>query len=387
MIKYHLAEDTIDEKDIDHLIDWLRTYPRLTKGPVTLEFEEKWSQWLGSKHSVFCNSGSSANLLMYSALKESGRLKNMKVIVPSVGWVTTIAPAIQLGMEPVMCEADKETFALDLNHLEALIGQHQPSAVVLVQVLGVPAKMDDLLAMKDQHGFILLEDTCAAIGSKYQGRYLGSFGDMGSFSFYFGHQMSTIEGGMVSTNDKGLNDILLMHRSHGWSKDLDGGTRDQLVTDHEVDNFHSPFIFYEAGFNLRSTDLNAYLGILQIEKLDWITARRSENHARYLDHLGPHLYFQKPPEGSQVCSIHCGALAKDRQQRRSIVQALVDHEIETRIFSAGNLGLHPFWEKRYGRSSFPMADRIHHCGFFLPNHPSLELESVDSICQVVKGAL
>ena len=176
MIKYHLAEDTIDEKDIDHLIDWLRTYPRLTKGPVTLEFEEKWSQWLGSKHSVFCNSGSSANLLMYSVLKESGHLKNMKVIVPSVGWVTTIAPAIQLGMEPVMCEADKETFALDLNHLEALIGQHQPSAVVLVQVLGVPAKMDDLLAMKDQHGFILLEDTCAAIGSKYQSGVTGLFG-------------------------------------------------------------------------------------------------------------------------------------------------------------------------------------------------------------------
>lgn len=387
MIQHYLAEDTIDEEDIDHLIDWLKTYPRLTQGPVTLEFEEKWSQWLGSKHSVFCNSGSSANLLMYSAIKESGRLKNMKVIVPSVGWVTSVAPAIQLGLEPVMCEADEETFALDLNHLEDLIGKHQPSAVVLVQVLGVPAQMDNLLAMKEKHGFILLEDSCAAIGSKYKGRTLGSFGDMGSFSFYFGHQMSTIEGGMVSTNDKGLNDLLLMHRSHGWSKDLDRGTHDQLVRDHKVDDFHSPFVFYEAGYNLRSTDLNAYIGIRQIEKLGWIMARRSENHGRYLEQLGPHLYFQKAPEGSQVCSIHCGALATDREQRRSIVQALVDHGIETRIFSAGNLGLHPFWTKRYGPSSLPMADRIHHCGFFLPNHPSLELESVDSICEVVKGAL
>jgi CDP-6-deoxy-D-xylo-4-hexulose-3-dehydrase len=324
---------------------------------------------------------------MYSAIKESGRLKNMKVIVPSVGWVTSVAPAIQLGLEPVMCEADEETFALDLNHLEDLIGKHQPSAVVLVQVLGVPAQMDNLLAMKEKHGFILLEDSCAAIGSKYKGRTLGSFGDMGSFSFYFGHQMSTIEGGMVSTNDKGLNDLLLMHRSHGWSKDLDRGTHDQLVRDHKVDDFHSPFVFYEAGYNLRSTDLNAYIGIRQIEKLDWIMTRRSENHGRYLEQLGPHLYFQKAPEGSQVCSIHCGALATDREQRRSIVQALVDHGIETRIFSAGNLGLHPFWTKRYGPSSLPMADRIHHCGFFLPNHPSLELESVDSICEVVKGAL
>ncbi len=387
MIKHHLAEDTIDQEDIDHLIDWLKTYPRLTKGNVTVEFEKKWSDWLGSTYSVFCNSGSSANLLMYSALKESGRLRNMKVIVPSVGWVTTVAPAIQLGFEPLMCEADEETFALDLNHLEDLIGRHEPSTVVLVQVLGVPGRVDEVLALKEKHGFFFLEDTCAAIGSRYRDRYLGSFGDMGSFSFYFGHQMSTIEGGMVSTRDKALNDLLLMHRSHGWSKDLDRDTHDQLVRDHEINDFHSPFVFYEPGFNLRSTDLNAYIGIRQIDKLDWIMARRSENHSRYIDHLGAHLYFQKAPEGSQVCSIHCGALARDPEQRHSIVKALVDSGIETRVFSAGNLGLHPFWEKRYGRSSFPMADRIHHCGFFLPNHPALDVESVDTICEVVKGAL
>ncbi|MEE2821368.1 MAG: DegT/DnrJ/EryC1/StrS family aminotransferase [Acidobacteriota bacterium] len=386
-IKYHLAEDTIDESDIDHLISWLQTYPRLTKGEVTFEFEQKWSHWLGANHSIFCNSGSSANLLMYSALKESGRLKNMKVIVPSVGWITTVAPAIQLGFEAIMCEADEETFALDLNHLEHLIDQHNPATVTLVQVLGVPAKMDEILAMKDKHGFFLLEDACASIGAKYKDRNLGSFGDMGSFSFYFGHQMSTIEGGMVSTNDKEFSDLLLMHRSHGWSKDLDPHTNDQLVKDHEIDDFHAPFVFYGLGFNLRSTDLNAYIGIRQIEKLEWIVARRSENHDHYLNHLGNDLYFQKAPDHSQVCSIHCGSLAKDREQRRSVVKALVDNGIETRIFSAGNLGLHPFWEKRYGPSSFPMADRIHHCGFFLPNHPSLELESVDLICKVVKGAL
>ncbi|MEE8349950.1 MAG: DegT/DnrJ/EryC1/StrS family aminotransferase [Acidobacteriota bacterium] len=387
MIKYHLAEDTIDEEDIDHLIEWLKTYPRLTQGEITRQFEDRWSQWLGKPYSVFCNSGSSANLLMYGALKESGRLGNLKVIVPSVGWVTTIAPAIQLGFEPIMCEADPETFALDLDHLKELIDQHHPSTVVLVQVLGVPAKMDELMALKQQHGFFLLEDTCAAIGARYQGRYLGSFGDMGSFSFYFGHQMSTIEGGMVSTGDKDLYDHLLMLRSHGWSKDLDRESHDRLVEKHGIDDFHTPFVFYQPGFNLRSTDLNAFIGLRQMDKLDWIMSRRLENHARYLSHLESHLTFQKAPEGAEVCSIHCGALARDKEQRTAIVQALVDNGVETRIFSAGNLGLHPFWENRYGRSSFPMADRIHHCGFFLPNHPSLALEAVDEICQVVTAAL
>ncbi|MDO8462566.1 MAG: DegT/DnrJ/EryC1/StrS family aminotransferase, partial [Deltaproteobacteria bacterium] len=120
-IKYHLAEDTIDKTDVDKLIGWLKTYPRLTKDKVTLQFEEKWNKWLGTPYSVFCNSGSSANLLMYYTLLLSGRLKNKKVIVPSVGWVTSIAPAIQFGFEPIMCEADKETFGLDLNHLEELL--------------------------------------------------------------------------------------------------------------------------------------------------------------------------------------------------------------------------------------------------------------------------
>src|SRR5579884_721167 len=229
MIRYHLAEDTIDRQDIDRLIGWLKTYPRLTKDKVTVEFEQRWSEWLGRPYSVNCNSGSSANLLMYYALLLSGRLKNKKVIVPSVGWVTTIAPAIQFGFEPIMCEADPDTFGLDLNHLEELLKTHRPATVVLVQVLGVPHKMQEMQALKEKYGFILLEDACAAIGATYRGYKVGTFGDMASFSFYFGHQMSTIEGGMVSTDDKTFNDLLRMLRSHGWSKDLDPATHQAMV--------------------------------------------------------------------------------------------------------------------------------------------------------------
>ncbi|MBI4223664.1 MAG: aminotransferase class I/II-fold pyridoxal phosphate-dependent enzyme, partial [Deltaproteobacteria bacterium] len=318
-IRYHLAEDTIDNRDVDQLIAWLGSYPRLTKGKVTVEFEEKWSQWLGVKHSVFCNSGSSANLLMYYALLLSGKLKNKKVIVPSVSWVTSIAPAIQFGFEPVMCEADPDTFGLDLDHLEDLLQEHQPSAVLLVQVLGVPHKMDRLMALKEKYGFYLLEDACAAIGASWRGTKAGCFGDMASFSSYFGHQFSTIEGGLVSTNNKEFNDLLLMARSHGWSKDLDRSTHDHYVERYKVDDFHAPFVFYLPGFNVRSTDLNAFIGLGQIDKLDWIIERRSENHARYRRHFDGKLRFQKCDPESTICSIHFGALAKDTEQRRRIV--------------------------------------------------------------------
>ncbi len=387
MIRFHLAEDTIDKQDIDCLVAWLQTYPRLTKGKVTVDFENKWSQWLGQPFSVFCNSGSSANLLMFYALLLSGRLKNKKVIVPSVGWVTTIAPAIQFGFEPIMCEADSETFGLDPAHLESLLKKHGPSTVMMVQVLGVPNKMNEILALKEKYGFILLEDACAAIGASARGRKVGTFGDMASFSFYFGHQMSTIEGGMVSTSDAQFRDLLLMLRSHGWSKDLDAISHRSLVDQHSIDDFHTPFVFYEPGFNLRSTDLNAYIGLGQLDKLDWIIERRHENHCLYKKLLGNRFTIQSSDDpAAKLCSISFGLVAADREQRKAIVQALVEEGIETRIFSAGNLGLHPFWVKRFGEAHFPIADKIHQAGLFLPNNPSLKTGDVTFISQVVLEA-
>ena len=384
--RWCLAQDTIDREDIDRLIVWLRTYPRLTKGTLTLDFERQWSEWLGRPYSVNCNSGSSANLLMYYALLRSGRLRNTHVIVPSVGWVTSIAPAIQFGFTPMMCEADPDTFGLDLNHLETLLKRHEAHTVLLVQVLGVPHRMHELQQLKDRYGFYLLEDACAAIGAEYQSQKVGTFGDMASFSFYFGHQMSTIEGGMVSTSDKRFAELLLMLRSHGWSKDLDPASHQALVSDYQIDDFHSPFVFYEPGFNVRSTDLNAFLGLEQLKKLDGMTCRRQANHGLYLETLAGRFYTQRPPEGSKVSSISFGLLAESPEQRRRIVRALVAEGIETRIFSAGNLGLHPFWMNRYGKASFPVADRVHHCGFFLPNHALMNGDDVTRIARVVMGA-
>ena len=387
MIKYYLAEDTIDKQDINALIEWLKTYPRLTKGPLTPIFEKKWSDWLGRKYSVFCNSGSSADLLMYYTLLISGILKNKKIIVPSVGWATTVSPAIQFGFEPIMCEADKETFGLDLNYLEELLKKHNPSTVIMVQVLGVPHKMDELMALKEKYGFILLEDACAAMGSSYKGRRVGTFGDMSAFSLYFGHQISTIEGGLVSTDNKLFNNILLMLRSHGWGKDLDKETQEEFIKKYNIDDFHSPFVFYEPGFNLRPTDLNAFLGIRQVDKMEWLIKRRSENHAIYKKNLSEVFYIQKTEPDSIICSISFGALAKDIEERRRIIKALEDNSIETRIFSAGNLGLHPFWINRYGKKSFPVADRIHWSGFFLPNNPSLKPEDIEFISKVVLDSI
>ena len=385
MIKYPLAKETINDEDIDALCTWLKSYPRLTKGELTWQVEKDWAEFIGTDYAVFNNSGSSANLLMVATALMSGRIKNKKIAVPSVGWVTTISPAIQLGLKPIMVGADEETFGIDLDQLEFICKTEKPDAVIYVQVLGVPHYKERLLQLKEKYGFCLLEDACAALGAEYEdGSKVGTIGDMSSFSFYFGHQLSTIEGGMVNTDDKELYDMLLMLRSHGWAKDLDKKEYDRLIKRYRVDDFHKPFTFFVPGFNLRSTDLQAFLGIRQVKKAGWATQRRYENHLEYARLLDGYVQYQNWFKNKPV-SISFGALAESNQHRQQIVERLVENGVETRIFSAGNLGLHPFWYERYGRFNDRVSNNIHSNGFFLPNYPELTFEEIKNICDVVRG--
>lgn len=387
-IIYPLQKDTITKDDHHALAQWINgssnnLLPRLTMGPLVKQFENKWSDWLGVSYSVACNSGSSANLLMYYALLRSGKLKNKKIIVPSAAWVTTVAPAIQLGFEPIMCEADPKTFGLDLAHFEKLLKKHAPSTVIMVQVLGVPNNMDEIMKLKKKYKFFLLEDTCAAMGSQYKSRKLGTYGDMASVSTYFGHQFSTIEGGLVSTNDKEFYDLLIMLRSHGWINGLDAKTRSDLLKKYKIEDIGTHFIFCEPGFNFRLTDLQAFVGIRQLNKMDWLVENRSRNHNIYRELLSPNFGVQEYDQKSTICSIHFCALAKNKKERVKIIQALNDNGIETRPFTSGNQGLHPYWFREYGKFSAPMADRLYHCGFFLPNYPTLIEKDIKYICSVI----
>jgi len=385
-IKYPLAKETINEQDIDALCEWLKGYPRLTKGELTWKVEEDWAKYIGTKYAVFNNSGSSANLLMVAAAQRCGLIRNKKVVVPSVGWVTTISPIIQLGLEPIMCGADEKTFGIDLDQLEKICERERPDAVIFVQVLGVPHHKERLLELKKKYGFVLLEDACAALGASYSdGSMVGTIGDMSSFSFYFGHQLSTIEGGMVNVNDKKIYDMLLMLRSHGWAKDLDKQTYDSMMKKYGIDDFHSPFTFFIPGYNLRSTDLQAFLGIRQIEKAKWVASNRNKNHIMYGSKLEGHVRYQDWGDNNPV-SISFGALATSKEHRKDIVSRLVNNGIETRIYSAGNLGRHPFWIDRFHRFEDAMSDLIHDTGFFIPNYPELSEEDIDFICNVIKGS-
>ena len=382
--KIDLVKDTIDLNDVKRLITWLETNPRLTKGNLTLEFEKKWSEWLGVKYSVFVNSGSSANLAAIYSLLLSGKLKNNKIVVPAVSWVTTVTPTIQLGMEPIMCDCDIDNLGLNINHLKEIIKNDNPSAIILVHVLGIPNHMDEILKLCKENDILLIEDTCESIGSKYNDKLLGTLGDLSTFSFYFGHHMSTIEGGMISTNDEDLYHILLSIRSHGWDRDLPKEKQNSLREKYGVDKFRSLYTFYYPGFNLRSTDLQAYIGLGQLEKLDIIVENRNKNFIRYKNEIKNTFWNVSEPKGSFISNFSFPIITKNIKE---LTEQLVSNNIECRPLICGSINEHPFWYERYGKQNLPNSKLVHNYGLYLPNNHQMTDEEISKVIEVVNKNL
>tara|TARA_R110001592_G_scaffold135872_1_gene352453 strand:+ start:1598 stop:2779 length:1182 start_codon:yes stop_codon:yes gene_type:complete len=378
MIK--LVNDTINNSDIDKLIKWLGTYPRLTKGELTTQLEKKWSKWLGVEHTVFCNSGSSANLLMLWALVEAGRIsRDSKIVVPSVAWATDLAPVIQLGMTPVLCDSNMEDLSVDLNHLEIIFKETKPEVLLLVSVLGLVPDMEKISELCKEHNVILLEDTCESMGSKWGAKKLGTFGLMSSFSTYFGHHISTIEGGFVSTNDKELHEVLKSIRSHGWDRDASPEYSKELRNKWKTSNFDALYTFYHSGFNLRSTDLQAFIGLGQIDKLDDICKKRNKNFKIYQEEL-----VDISPSIIERGFISNFAYPVIHEYRDTIVAKLQKENIEVRPMICGSMGTQPFYVKNYGRKSLPNSSIIDKHGFYIPNHPELKKEDILKITSIIK---
>ena len=285
MIK--LVSDTIDKKDISDLIQWLsnENIPILTKNKLTVELENKWSKKIGTKYSVYVNSGSSAILLALAAFIYSNKIKNKKIVVPSLSWATDVSSPILLGMTPIMCDCNLEDLSCDLEHLEKIFKEENPGSFILVSALGFVPQMDKIIELCNKYEVTLFEDVCESMGSKYQNKYLGSFGYASFFSLYFGHHIITIEGGFINTNDEEFYYNLIMMRSHGWDRDLPEKKQKELRKKYNVDDFTSLYNFYLPGFNLRSTDLQAFIGLRAIKKLDNFSNVRNKNLKIYMENI------------------------------------------------------------------------------------------------------
>lgn len=383
-IKIPLVRDTISVGEIDKLIDWLKTNPRLTKGTLTVEFERRWSEWQGKKFSVFVNSGSSANLAMAYSLLLSKRLKNKKIIVPAVSWVTTVSPFVQFGFEPIVCECDHETLGLDIDHLRQLVKEHNPGSLIIVHVLGFPNKMREITEICRENDIELLEDSCESVGSLYNGVKTGNFGLMSSFSFYYGHHLSTIEGGMVSTDDEKLYHLLIALRSHGWDRDLPETERNSLRRHYGIDDFRALYTFYYPGFNLRATDLQAFIGLQQMEKIEHVARKRNENFKLYQSLVKNDFWKICDFDHAFVSNFCYPIITKNI---KSVVEKMSENGVEIRPLVCGSITRHPFWFERYGKQSLAFADTVHDFGLYLPNNHELKLEEIERVAEIINPLL
>jgi len=383
-MRVNLVTDTIDKNDINQLIKWLQTYPRLTKGSVTIELEEKFADWIGSKYSVFVNSGSSANLLMLYTLIEMGYLnRGDKVVVPALSWSTDLAPVIQLGLEPILVDCNINDLSIDIHHLIKIIKSKQPKVLMLVSVLGHVPLMSHIIDICKANDIILIEDNCEAMGSKFEDTKLGNFGMMSSFSTFFGHHISTIEGGFITTNDDQVYDVLLGLRSHGWDRDLNKTKQKILRDSWKVDDFQAFYTFYFPGFNLRSTDLQAYIGLGQLKKLDFIVGRRNELWKLYLEKLNDDLWKPKNSLDTFTSAFAFPIIAENIEVKKILVDALKVGSVEVRPMICGSLGTQPYYVKRYGEKILKNANVVDKLGFYVPIHHGMDKNDVQHVCDII----
>lgn len=370
-----LADQTIDFDELLQLTEWLKSEPILTKSKLTLDFEKSFSKFIGSEYSVFVNSGSSANLLMIYALINSGRLKNRVCIAPSLSWITTVSPFIQFNFETHLCDCDKKNLGLDISHLDYLCKKFNPSVIILCHVLGHANHMREILSICKKYDVILLEDTCESLGSEFMNSKLGNYGLASSFSFYYGHHISTIEGGMIVTKDRDFYNHLIALRSHGWIRDMDNDYKKFFTEKFSINHFKNLYTFIYPGFNLRSTDLNAFIGILQLKKIKKIISKREKLFYVYKNSLKN--FWSQKSNTSILSSFAYATLVEDPLE---LFHELKNNNIESRPIICGNLSRHPFWKNKV---TLPNSEVIDKYGIYLPIHHNLTSREVKKITNII----
>ena len=374
---YHyfpLKDSTFRNKDLIKGIEVILS-GNMTMSSMTEKFEKIFSQKIKTQHSMMVNSGSSANLLALQCLINPYRKNRLKkgdeVLIPSVCWPTSLWPIIQCGLKPVFVDVNKENFNIDLNDLKRKITKNS-KALMLIHVLGVSTNMDELMKIIKKKKIILIEDTCESIGAKYKNKHLGTFGEFSSFSFYYSHQISSVEGGMICCKNKEDENIIKSLRCHGWARDL----RDQKKIEKKHRNINSKFLFINSGFNFRPTDIQAAIGLSQFNSLNSFIKTRNINRNKIIKKLvndkrwRNQVSFVKKEEYTKPSWFGLTMIInkKFKNKKDLILRKLDKHGIENRPIIGGNFLKQPAL-KRYNikqkSKNFPNANYIHELGLFV----------------------
>ena len=375
-----MDDRAVTQDDREKLCAFIMSNEKLSYGEKCKDLERLWSDWLGVKYSVFVNSGSSGNLILVQAMHD---------LYGRGGWIaqsctgaTNIAPILQLKSSSqgiYMTDVDMKTLGPDLANIEHYIKTQNVKYLFLTHVLGIPSISQELLDLCERYGIILLEDCCEAHGSTWGGKKVGTFGKASTFSFFYGHHITSIEGGMVCTNDEDLYHHLLLLRSHGMLRELP----EQERLKRKVNGVDERFTFLCSGYNVRNTDLNAVLGISQMARLDKSVRVRERNFRIYLDGIDASKYHADMVyQGTSLFAFP--VIRKDGKIDR-VADMLKQNGIDNRPLIAGNLFRHPMMN---GVNTFVVrgnADFIHDNSLYVGNNEFVEISDVQRLVEILNA--
>ena len=390
-LKLPLMSDNISRDDIDCLVEFLQQepIPRLTNGSKVVEFEEKWSKWLGVKHSVFVNSGTAANELTMLALKymypDGGQ-----IIVPPLTWISDINSVWFADFDTVFVDINLKNLSFDLDKLERAITD-KTKAIFLTHILGLNALSDRLLKICEDNNILLIEDVCESHGVTHNNVKVGSLGFASNFSFYFAHHMSTIEGGMISTNDDNFYQLCRSLRSHGMVREF---TDDKLIEKYHNDHpdLNEDFIFIGPAHNFRSTEINAVLGLCQLEKLDSNNKIRVNNFKYFVENLNSEKFYTDFEMDGQSNYAFIVIMKEADFEMRHLLETTLKHngiEFRRGLSGGGNQLRQPFFKNKLKEhelyENFSNVEHVHNFSWYIGNYPTLEIEKIDNLLGILNG--
>ena len=382
--KWPLMKNTLSFMDRVKLAKFILTSDKFTQGEKVKQFEDEWSKWIGSKHSLYVTSGSTANFLLVAAVIEKFNLqKGDKVLLPACTWVTNINPIFQLGLTPIFCDVCQEDYSFDIENLKQISQSHPDIKLVFVtHLLGIPAKTEKYKEILSNAIFI--DDVCESHGCVDSfGNRIGSNSLGATFSFYFGHHMSTIEGGMISTNDSELYDLMKLKRSHGLARVSDNFDE----YSRKNPEIEKSFLFVTDGYNFRNTELGAVLGISQLKRLDKFIEIRRNNYKQFVNIINKHSDKFYPVVYNCGNSCFCFPfICKTVQIKNKLIQLFNHNKIEYRPVVGGNLLRQPYLKDYFisDKSKNLNADIIHENGVYIGNSQFVTRRQLNRIDDILK---
>jgi CDP-6-deoxy-D-xylo-4-hexulose-3-dehydrase len=388
-MKFPLMRNNILREDLDRVIEFLKQDdPILTNGINVAKFEDDWSNWLGVKHSIFVNSGASANLLSLALLKIKYPFGG-EVIVPPLTWVSDIASVLQNGFKPVFADINPSTLSMDTEKVISKISNNT-RAVFFTHVQGFNGLTDELLVELRQRDIPLIEDVCESHGATHKNKKLGTYGWLSNFSFYYAHHMSTIEGGMICTNDSEAYQQLRMLRSHGMVREAsDSALKESYWADNP--DLNPDFIFAYSAYNVRPTEIGGILGISQLKRIDHNVKRRTENLLRFIERIDSSIFRTNYKlEGSSNYAFNLILKDSDDILVKRLIEKMRDKGIEYRRGSAGggNQIRQPYLKGIVPEGhhlEFPHTEHVHFYGFYIGNFPDLKASEINELCSTLNA--